>query len=166
MKEAYQMNGRDSSCDKSRGARVRIPRGAIILFAAALVGVDLLAVLHKPSVAEAQTTPPFIVDMALGPLSAVPRPRPPNLDDFVRSLPSARALGKALFWEQQIGSDQQACASCHFAAGADNRTVNQLNPAFRSIGEVVAFTPPFGPDYRLRAADFPLHRLLDPNNNQ
>jgi len=104
--------------------------------------------------------------MALGPLSAVPRPRPPNLDDFVRSLPSARALGKALFWEQQIGSDQQACASCHFAAGADNRTVNQLNPAFRSIGEVVAFTPPFGPDYRLRAADFPLHRLLDPNNNQ
>ena len=30
------------------------------------------------------------------------------------------ALGKALFWDMQVGSDGiQACASCHFHAGAD-----------------------------------------------
>ena len=28
-------------------------------------------------------------------------------------------LGKALFWDQQVGSDGQACGSCHFEAGAD-----------------------------------------------
>lgn len=28
-------------------------------------------------------------------------------------------LGKALFWDIQAGSDGMACASCHFAAGAD-----------------------------------------------
>jgi len=42
---------------------------------------------------------------------------------------AAAALGKALFWEMQVGSDTvQACASCHFTAGADNRTKNQTNP--------------------------------------
>jgi cytochrome c peroxidase len=41
----------------------------------------------------------------------------------------AAALGKALFWDMQVGSDAvQACASCHFSAGADNRTKNQTNP--------------------------------------
>jgi len=38
------------------------------------------------------------------------------------------ALGKALFWDTAIGSDGQACASCHFHAGADSRSKNQLNP--------------------------------------
>ena len=38
-------------------------------------------------------------------------------------------LGKALFWDMQVGSDGvQACATCHFHAGADSRTVNQLSP--------------------------------------
>jgi cytochrome c peroxidase len=30
---------------------------------------------------------------------------------------TAIALGKALFWDRQLGSDGQACASCHFHAG-------------------------------------------------
>ena len=43
-------------------------------------------------------------------------------------------LGKALFWEMQIGSDGvQACASCHFHAGADNRIVNQKNPGLNRV---------------------------------
>jgi cytochrome c peroxidase len=41
----------------------------------------------------------------------------------------AETLGKALFWDMQVGSDGvQACGSCHFHAGADNRTKGQLNP--------------------------------------
>ena len=42
---------------------------------------------------------------------------------------AAEALGKALFWDMQVGSDAvQACGTCHFSAGADTRTRNQLNP--------------------------------------
>ena len=39
-------------------------------------------------------------------------------------------LGKALFWDTAVGSDGMACASCHFKAGADTRTINQVNPGF------------------------------------
>jgi cytochrome c peroxidase len=38
-------------------------------------------------------------------------------------------LGKALFWDMQAGSDGvQSCATCHFNAGADNRSKNQISP--------------------------------------
>ncbi|MHC4179757.1 MAG: hypothetical protein ACYSWU_19790, partial [Planctomycetota bacterium] len=63
---------------------------------------------------------------------------PSNENDYFRGVSrnakvaaraEAAALGKALFWEMQVGSDAvQACASCHFHAGADNRTKNQTNP--------------------------------------
>ena len=56
-------------------------------------------------------------------------PLPENLDVFVKDRTAALQLGKALFWDMQVGSDGvQACATCHFHAGADNRTRNQLNP--------------------------------------
>jgi cytochrome c peroxidase len=56
-------------------------------------------------------------------------PLPPNLGDFIKDKQAALRLGKALFWDMQVGSDGiQACASCHFAAGADNRTRNAINP--------------------------------------
>jgi hypothetical protein len=43
--------------------------------------------------------------------------------------PAAEILGKALFWDMQVGSDGiQACGSCHFHGGVDNRTRNQRNP--------------------------------------
>lgn len=74
---------------------------------------------------------------AAAPLSLkdVSVPLPPNLHAFLRGNPSDRSdaaavaaarqtaivLGKALFWDMQLGSDNvQACASCHFNAGADN----------------------------------------------
>ena len=35
-------------------------------------------------------------------------------------MPAAIQLGKALFWDMQVGSDGiQACATCHFRAGAE-----------------------------------------------
>ena len=56
------------------------------------------------------------------PLNAIPVPEPSNLADFVKNKQAAIQLGKALFWDMQVGSDGiQACASCHFNAGADSR---------------------------------------------
>ncbi|MGV2333354.1 MAG UNVERIFIED_CONTAM: hypothetical protein LVR18_04235 [Planctomycetaceae bacterium] len=64
-----------------------------------------------------------------GPLNSVPVPTPQNLADFVQDHEKAIALGKALFWDMQVGGDgRTACASCHWHAGADVRTTNMLNP--------------------------------------
>lgn len=49
-------------------------------------------------------------------------PEPSKLGDFIRDKQAAIAIGKALFWDMQVGSDNMtSCASCHFHAGADNR---------------------------------------------
>ncbi len=56
-------------------------------------------------------------------------PEPTNLSEFVKDRAAAVRLGKALFWDMQVGSDGvQACASCHFHAGSDDRTTNAVNP--------------------------------------
>ena len=76
----------------------------------------------------------------LASLAGVAVPEPPNLGEFVRDRGAAITLGKAFFWDMQAGSDGvQACASCHFHAGADTRTTR-------------------------KPADFPFHRLADPND--
>jgi len=65
----------------------------------------------------------------LAPLNTVTVPEPSNFAHFIRDRQAAIALGKALFWDMQAGSDgKTACATCHFAAGADLRSRNQLNP--------------------------------------
>jgi cytochrome c peroxidase len=78
----------------------------------------------------------------------------------------AIALGKALFWDMQAGSDGQACASCHFSAGADNRARNQLSPGL--IGGNSVFDPTrtgkIGPNIKLVAGDFPFHVKKDPDD--
>ncbi len=62
-------------------------------------------------------------------LKTIQVPEPPTLASFVRDKDAAIRLGKALFWDMQVGSDgATACASCHFHAGADSRTKAQLNP--------------------------------------
>jgi len=119
-------------------------------------------------------------------LANVPVPRPSNLADFVRDEAVAGALGKALFWDMQVGSDGvQACATCHFRAGADTRSKNQVSPGLlrvRFVPESVmpagvmpdadydftAGAPAYaqGPNSRLTPADFPLRRLVDPTDRQ
>ncbi|HET9595038.1 MAG TPA: hypothetical protein VFP65_05640 [Anaeromyxobacteraceae bacterium] len=118
-------------------------------------------------------------------LKTVPTPEPANLNQFLnadgqgRITATARAaaiaLGKALFWDQAAGSDGQACASCHFNAGADSRTLNQVDPGLRAIPPQAVFgaMPPqqttgvaaaFTPNYQLRASDFPLTRFVVPGD--
>lgn len=78
---------------------------------------------------------------------------------------AAVRLGKALFWDGNVGSSGEACASCHFHAGADRRTHNQLSPgAIGRTFEVTGSGAIGGPNHTLVAADFPLYRFANPDD--
>jgi hypothetical protein len=86
---------------------------------------------------------------------------PLNLERFA-GRPAAQALGKALFWDMQVGSDGvQACGSCHFHAGTDNRTKNQLNP--NHLGGDLTLQVHAAPNQDLVAGDYPFHELANPD---
>jgi cytochrome c peroxidase len=87
---------------------------------------------------------------------AVPQP---DLTPYVADRQRLIVLGKALFWDQQVGSDgRTACASCHFHAGADHRLTNQIAGPASSTTAVRANTT-------LASGDFPFHAFADPNDN-
>lgn len=99
----------------------------------------------------------------LGPvatLKGVAVPTPGALGQYVADERMLVVLGKALFWDVQVGSDgQTACATCHFHAGADHRVQNQLaSPATASVDVT--------PNTTLRSADFPFHAFSNPADNR
>ena len=60
--------------------------------------------------------------------------------EIVKDEKALERLGKALFWDMQAGSDGiQACASCHFKAGADGRSKNQISPGLNDTNFNGAF---------------------------
>ena len=68
-----------------------------------------------------------VADGDLAPLSSVGVPK--RTGGTIINNAAAIRLGKALFWDEQTGGDGRiACATCHFHAGADNRTLNTLHP--------------------------------------
>src|SRR5207247_4809080 len=80
---------------------------------------------------------------------------PADLANYVKDRAAAVRLGKSLFWDQQAGGDGvQACASCHFNAGADVRTRNSVNP-----GANGAFAR--GPSTTRVGTGVPLHSLRE-----
>ncbi|MFO1353078.1 MAG: cytochrome c peroxidase [Gammaproteobacteria bacterium] len=118
------------------------------------------ALVAAGDMAWAQLPPP--PEVTPGSLKDAPIPTPRQLARYVRDRQAAIALGKALFWDMQVGSDGQACASCHFQAGADNRSKHTLNPGLRlppNINGNGVFDPTRsgarGPNYTLRRGDFP-----------
>jgi cytochrome c peroxidase len=145
------------------------------------VGLVATAILARPAVAA--LTPPSAFVMAPDGTTQLTLEQAEMLNPDGRKW--ALILGKALFWDQQAGSDGQACASCHFHAGTDTRLTNQLNPGFNDItkgptgdskfgseqsdtGEVPpGFMPsgaPATPNYTLKPGDLPLHKLVDEAN--
>jgi cytochrome c peroxidase len=65
----------------------------------------------------------------------------------------------------QVGSDGvQACASCHFHAGSDNRFRNQINPGADGLFSVLDGGSG-GPNSTLVPADFPFRKLAEPDDN-
>ncbi len=112
----------------------------------------------------------------------------PDLKRIVRDKEAAIELGKAFFYEINAGSDLYACATCHFAAGADGRISNQLSPGLLDARKTWGFggikklgggessgTPPNlrgktaggqqgSSNLTLTPEDFPLHQLADVND--
>jgi cytochrome c peroxidase len=128
-------------------------------------GLLLLSALMLPAWAQ-HRIPNNQVPLPLGSIS-VPGPQqelqgvkrlasvePPVVKDAA----AAVLLGKALFWDMQLGSDgKTTCASCHFHAGADPRSRHQVHPAQGGFGAV-------GLNGQLARSHFPLTRHADPRN--
>ncbi len=107
------------------------------------------------------------------PMSLIDAPIPPvpGLVDgpspIVVDKNMAIALGKALFWDMNVGSDGMSCGSCHFHAGADGRVKNQINPGEKSSnasGKIfdTLQSGAGGANHTLKLSDFPLHAFNDP----
>ncbi len=132
-----------------------------------LVATVLICTWLPTTTLGAVIPPPVLV-----PLNQLPVPEPPNLFQFVKDKQAAIKLGKAFFWDMQTGSDGvQACGSCHFHAGVDNRLKNTLNPGTR--GGDVTFQPK-GPNAVVKGpndtldktpltGDFPFHVRTPPD---
>lgn len=131
------------------------------------IAAIILAAVIAGNTVSAQVTPPPLTS-----LKSVSVPVPDNLGDFVKDKVAAIKLGKALFWDMQVGSDgKTSCATCHFHAGADNRSKNQISPgllrinADRTVNPDTAFDVGGAPNYQLKPEDFPFHRLSNPNDS-
>src|SRR4051794_37825415 len=121
------------------------------------IQITMALCLAVTSVASAITLPGGIAQagLPLAPLSTVAVPEPAHLSDFVQDKGAAIALGKALFWDTQGSDGIQSCATCHFHAGADSRTTNQLSPGLNRQTPDLSGTDPDtsfqigGPNYTL-----------------
>ncbi len=117
----------------------------------------------------------------MAPLSSVPVPPVFGMEGILADKTAAIELGKALFWDMQAGSDDvQACASCHFNAGADSRPANTLNPGQAGGDNNFELGPQVngvvGPNHFLNPGtpgagfggyhdgDFPFRKLANPDN--
>jgi cytochrome c peroxidase len=117
----------------------------------------------------------------LAPLSSVPIPPVFGMEGIIADKTAAIELGKSLFWDMQAGSDDiQACASCHFNAGADSRVNNDVNPGQPGGDNTFQLGVPLngslGPNYHYNAGsadagfggyhdgDFPFRKLANVND--
>ena len=144
----------------------------VLIFVSPIVGGSLILAgpAENPAPLDAITSNPPAT--AADPTASSPPPRltavapPANLSDFVKDETALLKLGKALFWDMQLGSDGiQSCASCHFHAGADNRSKHQISPGLLASPQDKSFSSLLGggPNYQLTAADFPFRKLSNPN---
>ena len=163
----------------SRAPSVRKPRrlyravGTPSLFAIvtfATVAAGMLTVHAKTGTPLLSRIVPFEEPInTIGSLKGV-QPVKPDLSEYIVDKLAAQQLGKALFWDTQVGSNGAACASCHFHAGADIRIKNQVDPGvkagdkgFEARGNGQGSS---GPNKAFTAADFPFHRLANPSDRE
>lgn len=159
------------------GCKIHNKRGIALIALSAFLCLGLraqaqfFAKVQEPPLTEAEIIAEGEVATLLRSLKGVMIPAPSNLDHFVRDRQAAIALGKALFWDMQVGSDGiTSCATCHFHAGADSRSINTLAPALLQKDRQRQASPDAqigqGANHALKAADFPFHRLSNANDRQ
>ena len=125
-----------------------------------LSGVAIAAQFTSLNPAVAQV-PPVDAPLPLTPLGSVAVPMPADLDVYIKDKAAAIRLGKALFWDQQAGSDGTACASCHYQAGADGRDRNQV-----AMGPDAKFDNGHAVNFQLKLdTHFPFTKFQDSQNN-
>ncbi len=164
--------------------RKRIRRTLTAATAIVGLGFSLSPVLPTAADAAGATNVPLqgaaaFAPRPIGPLAGLlpPAPPPAAYNAIVLNPAVLLTLGKALFWDTQVGNgNHQACASCHFHAGADSRTVNQLSPGLNmqptgdnTFGNAAGKTGSgavAGPNYALSAADYPFHRLANVSDRE
>jgi cytochrome c peroxidase len=130
------------------------PKGSAVAVLASVFGIVAIALgaTLDPGPVVPPGAPPSLKTIP------VPQPRSEDLAVYVKDVNIARQLGKALFWDMQVGSDGvTACATCHFHAGADNRSINQLHPGGDGKWRV-------RPNFHLAREHFPLRRLSNEND--
>jgi len=129
---------------------IRLRRSRQFTSTVGLVCVLMAGLLTAPLQTAAQVND----GVNLAPLWTLPVPQPTN-SDIINQTAAVR-LGKALFWDIQAGGDGQiACATCHFSAGADNRTLNTIHPGPNGIWEVVT-----GPGQEFPPQDFSVDDIV------
>ena len=132
------------------------------IYAVAVSRISIAFLLILATNAQAEEDPPRPPS-----LKTISVPEPSQLERFVKNKDIAIALGKAFFWDMQVGSDgMTACATCHFNAGADSRSKNQVSPGLNRVnsdGSPAADKQfDLGPNRTLSNADFPLRELSNP----
>jgi cytochrome c peroxidase len=149
----------------STGAGVPATRREARMPRPALAGLIALSVLLPAHALAHGLTPPSLKGVE-APMVGTSRT---DLRRIVRSERHAVALGKALFWDIQVGSDGVACATCHHHAGADGRRKGQVAPGGRASTvpsattfETTASGADGGPNYTVLRGDFPLFQFDDP----
>lgn len=148
--------------------RLRAP--ITVLACVGVLCVSLLGMNSQLNAQEAPEVPELEEDVPDGedppvPLAAlkhvpIPGPSDTELAALIQDKRAAIQLGKALFWDTRVGSDNKtACATCHFHAGADNRVKNQLSAGLLAGDKTFQVG---GPNHTLTMADFPFTRYLAP----
>lgn len=168
--------------NRSSNISRRAGRHGLISFAAALgfAAIGCGGGLFDPQPATANSANSATNDpgTVADPIPTITRlseqPRIADTSAIIMDKLAAQQLGKAFFWDAQVGSDGQACASCHFHGGADIRIRNQVNPGIPSLSDSTFHardssaggdpSPTTGPNVALGPDDFPFHRLADPDN--
>src|SRR6266850_7474812 len=91
----------------------RAVRGLFSL--AALGALPLLDTASAQIVGQPPPEPPVLpITRGLGTLKQVSLPPIPGLEKFVADSNALVRLGKAMFWDQNVGSDGASCGTCHF----------------------------------------------------
>src|SRR5262249_17004980 len=106
------------------------------ILAVGLLSIDARFTTAAPGKGQAgapqpPAAPPAPVQAPVPPAALSTEPVPVPTGGDIVDQAAAIALGKAFFWDVQVGSDgKTSCATCHTVGGADPRTFNTLHPGF------------------------------------